>query len=74
MARRSRGSGKQAKARRRKAAMPKRGAAPTSRRRSSNTVGQDDEFTRLRRERDEALEREAANAERNKAAQCGPSF
>src|SRR3974377_568624 len=63
MARRSRGSGKQAKARRRKAAMPKRGAAPTSRRRSSNTVGQDDEFTRLRRERDEALLREAANSE-----------
>ena len=42
--------------------MPKRGAAPTLRR-SSSTVAQEDEFTCLRRERDEALLRETANSE-----------
>ena len=46
-----------AKGRRRKAEMPKRGAAPTLRIRSS---GQESE---LRRERDEALERETATSE-----------
>src|SRR5262249_43845023 len=55
--RRSRASSKMAKGRRRKAEMPKRGAAPTLRIRSS---GQESE---LRRERDEALERETATSE-----------
>src|SRR5215831_2428260 len=57
MRRRSRPSSKMAKGRRRKAEMPKRGAAPTLRIRSS---GQESE---LRRERDEALERETATSE-----------
>ena len=57
MARRSRGSSKRAKVRVRKAETPKRGAAPTLRGRSS---GQESE---LRRERDEALERETATSE-----------
>ena len=60
MARRSRGSSKRTKARSRKAETPKRGAAPTLRRRSSPAVGQESE---LRRERDEALERETAISE-----------
>jgi GAF domain-containing protein len=63
MPRRSRASGKQAKARRRKAEMPKLGTAPTLRRRSSSTVGPESEFTRLRQERDEALEQFSATSE-----------
>src|SRR6516164_3833869 len=59
---RSRASSKPTKARSRKA-MPKRGSAPASRRSSSSTAGADGEFARLRRERDEALEREIATAE-----------
>ena len=43
--------------------MPKHRCAPTLRRRGSSAVGQEGEFTRLRRERDEALEREKASAE-----------
>jgi PAS domain S-box-containing protein len=43
MTRRSRGSGKQAKARRRKAQMPKRGNASNVRRRISRTAGKKDE-------------------------------
>jgi two-component system, NtrC family, sensor kinase len=43
--------------------MPKRGSAPASRRSSSSTAGADGEFAQLRRERDEALEREKATAE-----------
>jgi GAF domain-containing protein len=62
MRRRSR-SGKQVKRRRRAAKTPKRAFAPTSRRRSSSTVGADGEFEQLRRERDESLERETATAE-----------
>src|SRR5215468_10497520 len=62
MRRRSRASSKVAKARSRKA-MPKRGSAPASRRSSSSTAGADGEFAQLRRERDEALERETATAE-----------
>ena len=62
MRRRSRASGKLSKARSRKA-MPKRGSAPASRRSSSSTAGADGEFAQLRRERDEALERETATAE-----------
>ena len=62
MRRRSRTSSKVAKARSRKA-MPKRGSAPASRRSSSSTAGADGEFAQLRRERDEALERETATAE-----------
>src|SRR5215470_10240587 len=62
MRRRSRASSKVAKARSRKA-MPKRGSAPASRRSSSSTAGADGEFAQLRRERDEALERETATSE-----------
>src|SRR6516164_1082069 len=62
MRRRSRASSKPTKARRRKA-MPKRGSAPASRRSSSSTAGADGEFAQLRREHDEALERETATAE-----------
>jgi GAF domain-containing protein len=54
MTRRSRGSGKQAKSHRRKAEMPRGGSAPT---------GQESEFARLRRERDESLERETATSQ-----------
>jgi GAF domain-containing protein len=64
MTRRSRESGKQAKARRRKAEMPKRDTGPpTLRGRSSSSVGQESEFARLRHERDEALEQQAATSE-----------
>ena len=63
MTRRSRGSGKQAKAHRRKAETPRGGSAPTLHRRSSYAVGQESEFARLRRERDEALERETATSQ-----------
>ncbi len=63
MTRRSRGSGKEVKARRRKAEMPKRGAAPKLRRRSSSAVGQESDSARLRRERDDALEQQAATSE-----------
>src|SRR6516162_9150097 len=63
MTRRSRGSSKQAKARRRKAEMPKRGAAPKLRRRSSPTAAQETGLARRTRERDEALERFSATSE-----------
>jgi GAF domain-containing protein len=63
MRRRSTGSGKQAKARRRKAETPKRGTAPTLRHRNSSAVGQESDFARLRRERDDALEQQAATSE-----------
>jgi len=43
--------------------MPKSGLARTSPRRNSSTVAQEMEVTRLRRERDEALERETAASE-----------
>src|SRR6516164_9430248 len=62
MRRRSRPSSKPTKARSRKA-MPKRGSAPASRRSSSSTAGADGEFAQLRRERDEALERETATSQ-----------
>jgi hypothetical protein len=55
MRRRSRAGGKLAKGRSRKAEMPKRRSAPT--------VCAESESERLRRERDEALLREAANSE-----------
>jgi len=48
MTRRSRGSDKQAKARRRKAAKPKRGTAPLLRRRSSSAVGKEGDRDRRR--------------------------
>jgi hypothetical protein len=63
MTRRSRRRDKQTKARRRKAETPKRGAARTLRRRNSSAVVQETDVTRLRRERGEALLREAANFE-----------
>src|SRR5215469_6973440 len=62
MRRRSRAGSESAKTRRRKAQMPKRGSAPASRRSSSSTAGADGEFAQLRRERDEALERETATS------------
>src|SRR6516165_7420064 len=63
MRRGSREGSKQAKGRRRKAAMPKHGTAPTLSRRSSSAVRQESELARSRRERDEALEQQAATGE-----------
>ena len=64
MARRSRKSSKRAKSRRRRGAETvKRRVAPTLRRRRSPALGRDSELARLRRERDEALERETATSE-----------
>jgi GAF domain-containing protein len=60
MARRSRENSKRAKGRPRKAETQKRRAASTLRRRSRPAVGQE---SVLRRERDEALERETATSE-----------
>src|SRR5215831_13443179 len=62
MRRRSRASNKLAKARSRKAEMPKRRNAPVARG-SSSDGGQETEVARLRRERDEALEQQKAAAE-----------
>jgi two-component system, NtrC family, sensor kinase len=64
MARRSRGSGKQAKTRRRKtAALKRRNAPKVTRGRGGSIAGQETVVARLTRERDEALLREAANTE-----------
>src|SRR5262245_11548436 len=63
MRRRSKASSEPTKVRRRKAQMPKRGSAPASRRSSSSVAGRESEVARLRRERDEALERETATSE-----------
>ena len=64
MRRRSRAGGEPVKARRRRAATLKRRNGPkTIRRRSSSAAGQETEVARLTRERDEALERQAATAE-----------
>ena len=62
MRRRSRASSKLAKARSRKA-MPKRRKVTTVRRRSSSTKAQETGFARLARERDEALNQQAAASE-----------
>jgi GAF domain-containing protein len=51
--------------------MPKCDAAPTSRHRSS-AVGQESEFTRLRRERDEALKQLSATSEVLKVISSSP--
>ena len=59
MKRRSRVVGERGKARRRKAEMPKRHV----RRRRSSAEAQETKFARLARERDEALEQQAATAE-----------
>jgi class 3 adenylate cyclase/putative methionine-R-sulfoxide reductase with GAF domain len=63
MTRRSRGSDKKVKARRRKAEMPKRDATPKLRRRSSPAVAQETELARRTSERDEALEQFSATSE-----------
>ena len=63
MRRRSRGSGKEVKARRRKAEVPKRGTTPKLHRRSFHGAAQETELTRRTRERDEALERQIATTE-----------
>jgi hypothetical protein len=51
--------------------MPKRDAAPTLRHRSS-AVGQESDFTRLRLERDEALEQLSATSEVLKVISSSP--
>jgi two-component system, NtrC family, sensor kinase len=64
MRRRSRAGGEPAKARRRKAVAVKRGNAPKSARgRSSSATGRETEITRLTRELNESLERQAATAD-----------
>ena len=63
MRRRSRASSKLAKARSRKAEMPKRRNATTVRRRRFSAEAQETKFARLARERDEALERETATSQ-----------
>src|SRR6516164_7019659 len=64
MRRRSRGSGKHAKARLRKAEMAKRRNAPkATRNRGASVAGRETVVARVTRERDEALLRETANSE-----------
>jgi adenylate cyclase len=63
-----RSSDKRTKASRRKAVTPKRDAAP----RRSSAVGQENEFTRFRRERDEALEQLSATSEVLKVISSSP--
>jgi two-component system NtrC family sensor kinase len=68
MKRRSKAGGKPAKVRRRPALKPKGRSAPKAMpRRGSAPAGQDTEVARLTRERDEALEQQAATAEVLKA-------
>ena len=64
MRRRSRAGGEPVKARRRKTVTRKRGNAPkAARRRSSSAAGKETKVALLTRERDEALEQQAATAE-----------
>ena len=63
MRRRSRASGKQAKAQRRKATPERTNAPIATRRRSSSAVRQDTKIALLARERDEALEQLSAASE-----------
>ena len=66
MRRRSKASREPAKARRRKTVTLKRGNAPkVVRRRASSTTSQETKIARLTRERDEALQRQAATADEN---------
>src|ERR1700693_4698419 len=71
MRRRSRVGGKPVKTRRRKAATPQRPGAPEGggRRKPSNST----EITRLRRERDEALEQQRATSEVLRAISNSPT-
>ncbi len=74
MRRRSRAGGEPAKARRRKTAARKHGTAPKTVRRSSSSVaGRETKVARLRRERDEALEQQAATSEVLKLISNSPS-
>jgi two-component system NtrC family sensor kinase len=63
MRRRSKAGGEPVKMRRRKTAAQKRGNAPKVEVRRSPPAGRETEVARLTRERDEALERQAATAE-----------
>jgi signal transduction histidine kinase len=63
MRRRSKASGNLARARRRETQIPKRGNMPSLRRRTASAAGQETDITRLTRERDEALEQQAATSE-----------
>ena len=66
MRRRSKASGEPAKTRRGKTVTLKRGNAPKAmRRRASSTTSQETKVARLIRERDEALQRQAATADEN---------
>jgi GAF domain-containing protein len=66
MRRRSKTSGEPIKTRRRKTVTLKRGNAPKAvRRRASSTTSQETKVARLIRERDEALQRQAATADEN---------
>ena len=66
MRRRSKASGEPAKPRRGKTVTLKRGNAPKAVRRcASSTTSQETKVARLIRERDEALERQAATADEN---------
>jgi GAF domain-containing protein len=73
MRRRSRASGKLAKPRSRKAKTLKRRTALTVRHSSSSNVGQEREFVRLRRERDEAREQQKATAEILRVIRTSPA-
>src|SRR5438552_161790 len=63
MKRRSRASSKPGKARRRGAAMPKRGNAKAVRSHSVSSAGEETELARLARERDEALQQQTATGD-----------